>query len=119
MNTTLPPASLFDDDFDPRLDGHLLLSVVGYGPDWNGAAQPIVTAAEFSRWIAARQSNDPNGIWAGTVSDDVDCLTYLSDEYAANYDGEAERFPLEFLLPDGTPAYRIEGWTFVRHTTTD
>jgi len=126
MANTIPCSLTYSiDEYDDR-DGHLLLHAVDLGAPhgcaWSCStkgscggdfATPIVTAAEFSRWISAQHANDANGIWGwgpDGVTEGDGAMVYRDEEHREP-DDRAEVFPV-VGVHEGVPVYAIEGWEF-------
>lgn len=109
------PAAVMDydevADWLPEDVDALSLHPLAYAPDVNGSAVPIVSAAEFARFTAARHHNDLNGLWFGEVTTEGDRMLYAATEYVESYGGP-ETFPLD----PATGGYRIDGWALIRLT---
>lgn len=121
--TTFAPYAVLDTDADcygpgESIDADLRLPVIGWGlDDTDGTARPIVTAAAFETWIAARAANDRNGTWAAQIDVDGDDLTYLSDEYRGIEEPLRYARVPGIATTDGTPGYLLDGFApFVRYT---
>lgn len=85
----------------------LCLHAVRLEGEQDGYAVPVVTAAEFGRFISAWARNDPNGTWraAGVLEGDG-ALVYD--------DGENDRdmWSVVGIDVDGAPLYALDGWTW-------
>lgn len=73
--------------------------------NWNGFAVPVVSAAEFRRFIGARAHNDPNGTWDPDGVVDGDGALIYRDE--ANEDGDTWSV---VGVHRGEPVYAVDGW---------
>jgi hypothetical protein len=70
---------------------------------WNGFAVPLVSAAEFARFIAAHRANDPNGTWDESGVREGDGALIYEDEIAVDHWSVA-------ALIDGVAHYALSGW---------
>lgn len=81
-------------------------SIAGYR--WNGFLIPNATAAEWRRFIAAWQANDPNGTWnVAGISEHDGALFYVDG------DGNEDAWrTVTGTADNGEPLYAFDGWTW-------
>jgi hypothetical protein len=96
------------DNIDARRD-ELALHAVRIDDTWNGWAIPVVTAAEFRRFICNNANNDPQGSWlpGGVCEHPIGFLTYDDCQHDE---------PDTWLAIDhdehGNALYAIDGWVW-------
>lgn len=97
------------DDSDRAANPHLALHAVGFGEDWNGWKTPIVTAAEFRRYLSAHSANDGNSTWDDLTVIEGDGALIIED---LAYDDRS--IATVCGIVDGVPVYCLDvlGWTF-------
>ena len=68
--------------------------------------EPLVTAAEFKRWITVWHDVDPNGTWNPDGIAEGDGALVYEDECGKDV------WPV-VGIDDGTPLYAMSGWDWV------
>lgn len=110
MPTTITATKVYLDQPDDERTDELALHAVRIDGYWNGFAIPVVTAAEFARFITAWRRNDPNGMW-GEGSDSV----REGDGALIFDDGESDEpqvWAVTDTDADGTALYALDGWVW-------
>lgn len=110
MTTTATTTKVYlDQPVDERTD-EIALHAVRIDGYWNGFAIPVVTAAEFRRFIAAQRRNDPNGMWGhgdGDIREGDGALIFDDRE-----SDEPQIWTVTGIDADGTALYSIDGWVW-------
>lgn len=88
-------------------DGLILTAHGSVADPHHGVYTVHVTAEDFTRFIAAWRSVDPNGTW-GEVLVEAEGMHYRASDACEGDDDE--HFPLVGATEDGTPLYAVNWW---------
>lgn len=105
---TAPIRVYLDMAEDENRTDELGLAAVMLGKPWNGCAVPITTAAEFKRFIAAWEANDPNGSWRAEGVTEFGGKLIFDD---AEHD-EPEEWDTVGTDAAGNALYSLDGWVW-------
>lgn len=93
-----------------QTNDELALHAVRIDGTWNGWEIPVVTAAEFRRFIAANANNDPNGSWlASGVFEYTDTHSMVYDDGVHD---EPDVWAFVGYDDDGNALYALDGWVW-------
>lgn len=99
-------SDVYLDAYDAEeIPAEMFLHAVRVDGNWNGFPVPVVSAAEFQRFLGALVRNDPNSTF--------DPSAVIEGDGALVYEDECGREMWSVVgIEDGAAVYALDGWTW-------